>query len=90
MLVAIAQAQDYILLQSYIINSDRIGEKFKQALIDKAQQGVRVSLLYDKIGSRKLSSTYLKSLREHGIDVGGFGSSKRKRSKYFCQFGDGS
>ena len=43
MLKAIAIAQDYILLQSYIINNDRTGNEFRQALIDKANQGIRVN-----------------------------------------------
>ena len=86
MLGAIAEAQDYILLQSYIIHRDRIGNEFKQALIDKAKQGVRIKLLYDKIGSRKLSRKYLKSLRQHGIEVKGFGSTRRKGNRFQINF----
>lgn len=86
MLSAIALAQDYILLQSYIINSDLIGNEFKQALIAKAQQGVKISLLYDRIGSRKLSRTYLKSLRNHGIRVQGFGSTRSKGNRFQINF----
>ena len=86
MLQAIAEAQDYILLQSYIINDDRVGNEFKQALIAKAKQGVKVHLLYDKIGSRKLSRTYLKSLRQHGIRVSGFGSTRSKGNRFQINF----
>lgn len=86
MLGAIAEAQDYILLQSYIINNDRIGNEFKHALIIKAKQGVKVYLLYDKIGSRKLSRNYLKSLRNHGIRVSGFGSTPRKGNRFQINF----
>ncbi len=86
MLQAIAEAQDYILLQSYIINNDRAGNEFKQALINKAKQGVKVNLLYDKIGSRKLSRNYLKSLRNHGIRVSGFGSTRRKGNRFQINF----
>ena len=86
MLKAIAKAQDYILLQSYIIKSDCTGNKFKQALIDKAKQGVRVYFLYDKIGSRQLSRTYLKSLQQHGIEVCGFGSTRRKGNRFRINF----
>lgn len=86
MLRAIAEAQDYILLQSYMINNDRVGNEFKQALIAKAKQGVKVNLLYDKIGSRKLSSNYLKSLRNHGIKVNGFGSNRRKGNRFQINF----
>ncbi|MBE9045966.1 cardiolipin synthase [Pleurocapsales cyanobacterium LEGE 10410] len=86
MLKAIAQAENYILLQSYIINSDRTGDEFQQALIAKANQGVRVNLLYDKIGSRKLSRRYLQTLRRHGIQVNGFGSTRRKGNRFRINF----
>ncbi len=86
MLEAIAQAQDYILLQSYIINDDRTGNEFRQALIERAKQGVRIYFLYDKIGSRKLSRSYLKSLQQHGIDVCGFGSTRRKGNRFRINF----
>ncbi len=86
MLGAISTAQEYILLQSYIINDDRLGNDFKQALIEKAKQGVRVNLLYDKIGSRQLSRNYLKSLRNHGIRVRGFGSTRRKGNRFQINF----
>ena len=86
MLQAIPKAQNYILLQSYIINSDRIGNKFKEALIERAKQGVKIYFLYDKIGSRKLSGSYLKSLQQHGINVCGFGSTRRKGNRFRINF----
>ena len=86
MLQAIAEARDYILLQSYIINDDSVGNQFKQALIAKAQQGVKINLLYDKVGSRKLSRSYLKALRERGIRVRGFGSTSRKGNRFQINF----
>ena len=76
MLKAIAEAQHYILLQSYIINNDEIGNKFKEALIAKAKLGVRIYLLYDALGSRKLARTYLKTLRQNGVEVSSFRSTQ--------------
>ncbi len=86
MLQAIAEAQEYILLQSYIINDDGVGNEFKQALIAKAKQGVKINLLYDKIGSLKLDRTYLESLGHHGIRVSGFGSTRRKGNRFQVNF----
>ena len=86
MLQAIAEAEEYILLQTYIINDDRVGNEFKAALIAKAKQGVIINLLYDKIGSLKISRSYLKSLRKHGIRVSGFGSSKSKGNRFQINF----
>jgi cardiolipin synthase len=86
MLQAIDKAKDYILLQSYIINDDRAGNKFRKALSEKAKQGVRICFLYDKLGSRKLSRTYLKSLEQHGIKLGGFGRTKNKGNRFQINF----
>lgn len=86
MLKAIAKAKDYILLQSYIIHDDEIGNKFKDALIIKAQAGVRIYLIYDAIGSHKLNRTYLDSLRQNGIAVSSFRSSKGKGNRFQLNF----
>lgn len=86
MLKAIAKAEDYILLQSYIIHDDQIGNKFKDALITKAQAGVRIYLIYDAIGSHKLNLTYLDSLRQNGIAVSSFRSSKGKGNRFQLNF----
>lgn len=76
MLEAINSAEHYILFQSYILRSDRIGNTFREVLIQKAQQGVRIYLLYDAIGSQKLSKRYLQDLCQQGIQVAAFRSSK--------------
>ena len=39
---AIESAKETILVQFYIVNDDELGRRLKQALIDKAEQGVRV------------------------------------------------
>ena len=86
MLQAIALAQDYILLQSYIIHDDEIGNKFKDALIAKAVEGVRIYVLYDGIGSHDLNRTYLNSLRQNGIAVNSFRSTKGKGNRFQLNF----
>ena len=47
---AIDTAKRHIYFESYIIHEDDIGLKFADALIAKAQQGVRVRLIYDWMG----------------------------------------
>jgi cardiolipin synthase A/B len=76
MLAGIQQAKSYILLQVYIVHDDAIGNEFRQALIAKAQQGVRVYLLYDGIGSQGLPRSYVRSLRAAGVQVEAFSSRK--------------
>ncbi|HEY9605343.1 MAG TPA: cardiolipin synthase [Allocoleopsis sp.] len=86
MLNAIASATHYILLQSYIVNDDRAGHEFKDALIAKAKQGVRIYFLYDEIGSNHLSRSYLKSLEEHGIQVSAFHTTKGRGNRFQINF----
>ena len=86
MLEAIAIAEDYILLQSYTIHDDEIGNKFKDALITKAVEGVRIYVLYDAIGSHDLNRTYLNSLRQNGIEVNSFRSTAGKGNRFQINF----
>jgi cardiolipin synthase len=72
MLHAIRNAKDHIHLASYIIRDDETGRKFQQALINKVQQGVQVRVLYDGIGSIKLSETYIRILHEGGVECACF------------------
>ena len=86
MLNAIANAKDYILLQSYIINSDEEGNKFKEALILKAKEGVRINVLYDEVGSHKLSRIYLQSLRQNDIKISAFRTTQGKGNRWQINF----
>ncbi|HEY9011342.1 MAG TPA: PLDc N-terminal domain-containing protein, partial [Devosia sp.] len=47
----IRKAESYILVQFYIIRDDRLGRELADALIERAQAGVPVWVLYDDIGS---------------------------------------
>lgn len=47
MLAAIESAQHQVLLETYIWKGDALGERFKSALIDAADRGVDVHVVYD-------------------------------------------
>lgn len=72
MLSAIRGATDHIHLSTYILRHDDIGLTFQQALLDKADEGVTVRLLYDGIGSIKLSDGYIRTLRKGGVQCACF------------------
>ena len=86
MLSAIESATNYILLQTYILEDDPTGNRFREALIQKASQGIRVYLLYDGIGTRKLSRAYLRSLRQSGVSVKIFKSTKGRGNRWQINF----
>jgi cardiolipin synthase len=64
MLNAIAAAQKTVVLETYILACDRIGWRFADALVERAQEGVEVSVLVDAVGSSELSDEFLSYLRE--------------------------
>ncbi len=68
MLEAIANAQSTICFETYILEDDRIGNLFADALIERAQAGVEVNLIFDTWGS-SVSDGYLDRLREKGVRV---------------------
>ncbi len=69
---AIDGAEDYLLVQFFIVKDDELGNLLKEKLIARANEGVRVYFLYDSIGSYGLSRRYLDALRDAGISVGAF------------------
>ncbi|RXE48285.1 cardiolipin synthase [Chromohalobacter israelensis] len=86
LLAGIDSAREYILVQFFIFRADEIGTLFKQHLIQQAERGVRVCLLYDEIGSRSLSGDYLRELSEAGVEVTAFNSSRGWRHRFQINF----
>jgi cardiolipin synthase len=70
---AIASAERWVHLESYVVHDDRIGNQFADALLEKARQGVHVSLLVDWWGIRGFTHTaFWGRLRRGGVDVRAF------------------
>ena len=51
MLAAIREARRHVHIQSFIIGNDATGREFMDAAAEKAEEGVRVRVLYDRFGS---------------------------------------
>ncbi|MCI2228338.1 cardiolipin synthase [Polaribacter sp. MSW13] len=71
-LKSLEEAEKFIHIQYYIFEEGDLAEKFKSILIQKAKAGVEVRFLYDALGSRALSNTYINSLKSEGIEVYSF------------------
>lgn len=69
LLADIAAAQHYINLQYYIIVDDNIGTLVLSALEERARAGVKVRIIYDHVGSFKLSRKALRRLKEAGVEA---------------------
>ena len=66
---ALRAARSSIHLEYYIIEDDPLGREIADILIEKANEGVEVRLIYDDVGSWGLSRHYIGRLRKAGIQV---------------------
>ncbi|MEP6939739.1 MAG: phospholipase D-like domain-containing protein [Rudaea sp.] len=69
-LAAIRTATKFILLDNYIVEDDAVGREFREALRERAAEGVRVAVIYDWIGCLGTSGkSFWRPLRDSGADV---------------------
>jgi cardiolipin synthase A/B len=67
---AIRSSKKTIHIEMYIIHNDRTGRHFRDLLVEKAREGVKVRVLYDWFGSRSiLGRNMWKQLIEAGGEV---------------------
>lgn len=63
------KAEHHIHLEYFIVKNDNIGRELKEILIQKAAEGVKIIFIIDRVGSIKLKRTYIKELRDVGVEV---------------------
>ena len=86
MLKAIGEARSSLLVQFYIVRDDAMGRRFRDALAERARAGVRVRFLYDEIGSLALPGSYLAGLRDAGVEVSGFKTTRGRGNRFQINF----
>lgn len=62
-------ARREILFEMYWFGSDATGRRFAEALSEKARQGVKVSVIYDAVGSLEAEEAMFDAMREAGCAV---------------------
>ncbi|QGX64427.1 cardiolipin synthase [Bacillus sp. ms-22] len=67
LLTDIQQASSSIHMMFFIVKNDKIGQRILQALKAKAEQGVSVFLLTDRLGSYPFDQTSIQMLEKSGI-----------------------
>ncbi len=79
-------AKEYILFQFFIINDDGLGRRIKDHLIAKAEEGVKIYVLYDEVGSHDLSQAYQDDLRASGAEIHPFNTRKGSGNRFQLNF----
>ena len=68
----ISRAKDHVHVEMFIFNDDALGYLIADALIDKAQQGVEVRVIYDDVACWKVQNSFWERLRDGGVEVHAF------------------
>ena len=61
------EAKEYINIQYYIFEDDKIGTEIKDILIGKSREGVKVRVIYDHVGSFGTKNRFFKEMEKAGI-----------------------
>lgn len=72
LLQEIKKAEEHIHLQFYIFANDATGRIVRDALIDKAKQGIEIRVLYDDVGCWSVDDSFFEEMRCAGIYVRSF------------------
>lgn len=72
LLRAIHGATNHIHIEFYIFEDDAVGRLVRDALIDKAHQGIKIRVLYDDVGCWKVDHVFYERMLCEGIEVQGF------------------
>ena len=72
LLRCIYNAKHHVHLQFYIFENDAVGRLVRDALMDKAREGIEIRVLYDDVGCWKVDHSFYDEMREVGIEVRGF------------------
>jgi cardiolipin synthase A/B len=69
MLSAIAAATRSITFETYIYWSGEVGTQFATALMERARAGIRVHVMLDWVGSKRIDAKLIDRMKEVGIQV---------------------
>lgn len=72
LLKEIKVAKQHIHIEYYIFEDDAVGRLVRDALMDKAREGVEVRLLYDDVGCWHVPKRFFEEMKDAGIEVRSF------------------
>ncbi len=82
----IEKAEHYILIQFFIVHQDGLGTRLRDLLLKKAAQGVHIKFLYDEIGCHKTPDSFWQTMREAGMDVHAFHTTRGRGNRFQLNF----
>ncbi|MBC2581015.1 cardiolipin synthase [Clostridium sp. DJ247] len=63
------KAKHHIHMEYYIVKSDELGNEIKDILIKQSMSGVKVRIIFDRVGCIRLKRKYVDDLKKAGVDI---------------------
>jgi cardiolipin synthase len=84
-LQAIAEARHEVMIETFILYEDKVGQALHGALLDAARRGISVDVTIDAFGSPDLSEDFIGELTAAGVRLHVFDPARRlfRRVNYF-------
>lgn len=83
---SIEMAEQHILIQFFIVHDDGLGQRLRDLLVRKADQGVQIHFLYDEIGCHTTPESFWQSMRDAGIKVHPFHTTRGRGNRFQLNF----
>jgi cardiolipin synthase len=75
-------AKESLHVLFYIWRADKIGNRLRDVMIEKAREGLEVRFLYDGIGSMSLGRKTLRQMRDAGVKVAPWAAGQSLRDRW--------
>ncbi len=75
---AIRGATNEVILETFIVFEDKVGQELHAALLGAAARGVRVDVMVDGFGSADLSAEFVRTLTDAGVRLRAFDPGARR------------
>jgi len=82
----IDRAQNFILVQFYIVRDDSLGARFKDHLTAAVKRGVKVHFIYDEIGSQETPDSFVEEMNRAGVEMIPFNTMKGITNRFQLNF----
>lgn len=69
MFAAIEAAKHHVNLETFLFDDGEVGQKFSSLLQKRARSGIRVSLIYDSVGTKAVPGSFFETMRSAGVHL---------------------
>lgn len=83
---AIDGASEYLVVQFFIVHDDELGRDIQRRLLSARRRGVRVYMLVDQVGSRRLPKAYRQTLLDAGVELRTFVTNRERGKRFRLNF----